>query len=56
MDFPLTITKGKEKAKVLHAPDLEGWLSDGWKVEGETETKKPVAKPEKAKTDIGLDL
>ena len=55
MYFPLTVTKGKEEAKVLHAPDLQGWLDDGWKVKGNDDKPTP-SKPAKEKDSAGLDL
>jgi len=41
MQFPVTVLKGKEKAQVVHPIDLDGWVKDGWKVEGLEEEKKP---------------
>ena len=32
LTFPVEVTKGKEKAKVFHPVDLQGWLDAGWKV------------------------
>ena len=48
MEFPLTVVKDKEKAKVYHAPDLQGWLEAGYKLESDTTKEKaPKAKEEK---------
>ena len=55
MLFPVTVTKGKETAKVYHAPDLKGWLDDGWKVEGETSSEKKST-PKKEEPIKGLDI
>lgn len=40
MNFPVTVVKGKEEAKVFHAVDLKGWLDAGWKVKEEKPTKE----------------
>lgn len=55
MLFPVTVTKGKDKEKVYHAPDLKGWLDDGWKVEGETSSEKKST-PKKEEPIKGLDI
>lgn len=40
MDFPVTIVKGKEEAKVFHAADLKGWLDAGWSLPKEKPVKE----------------
>lgn len=37
MKYPVTVTKGKEEAKVFHPVDLKGWLDAGWKVKATKE-------------------
>ena len=46
MTFPVTVTKGKEEAEVLHSADLKGWLEADWKIKGE---KKPEMQEDKPK-------
>ena len=49
MVFPVIVTKGKEKEKVFHAPDLAAWLGAGWKLEDNSSEETPAkAKEEKS--------
>lgn len=55
MQFPVTVVKGKEKAQVVHSIDLDGWVKDGWKVDGEEpEYDREALKVEA--TELGLEF
>lgn len=52
----ITVVKGKEKATVVHPIDLDGWLKDGWKLEGEEEQKKPREILIERAIELGLEF
>lgn len=49
--LPVTVVKGKEEVKVVHSPDLKGWLASGWKIK-EDKPKKEAKKPAESALDL----